>query len=56
MPAVVCGGLIWVMVHEMGPFKRDVLWKLERVIRNERAIMQKLNIPIVLDGERATEK
>ncbi len=52
MPAVMCAGLIWFMMHEFGAFKRDVIWKLERSIRNERAIMQKLNIPIVLDGDK----
>ncbi len=36
----------WVMVHEL----RDMKWQLDRVIRNERAIMQKLEIPLVLDG------
>lgn len=52
MPAVILLGLVWFMRYEWTTFKRDVIWKLERSIRNERAIMQKLGIPIILDGEQ----
>lgn len=52
IPAVICGVLIYLLWHELGSFRRDVTWKLERSIRNERSIMQKLGIPIILDGDR----
>lgn len=52
MPAVMCGMVMWFLWHEFGTFKRDVTWKLERSIRNERSIMQKLGIPVILDGEQ----
>lgn len=55
MPAVMCGLVMWFLFHEFGTFRRDVQWKLERVIRNERAIMQKLGIPVILDGDKAGE-
>lgn len=48
----MCAMLVWFMMHEFGAFRRDVAWKLERVIRNERAIMQKLGIAVVLEGEQ----
>lgn len=53
MPAVILFGLIFFMRYEWTTFKRDVQWKLERSIRNERAIMQKLGIPVILDGEKS---
>ncbi len=40
----------WLLLHQL----RDMKWQLDRSIRNERAIMQKLEIPIVLDSDRAT--
>lgn len=52
MPAVMCGLLLWFMHHDYAVFKRDIQWKMERSIRNERAIMQKLAIPIILDGDQ----
>lgn len=39
MPAVLCGVVLYFHWHEFNVFKRDALWKLERSIRNERAIM-----------------
>ncbi len=50
--AVLCGVLLWFMGTEFRSFRQDTLWALSRCIRNERAIMQKLEIPVVLDGER----
>jgi hypothetical protein len=52
MPAVILGLVMWFHWHEFRTFARDMAWKLERSIRNERAIMQKLGIPIILDGEK----
>lgn len=52
MPVVMCGFVAWFLYHEFGAFRKDVQWKLERSIRNERSIMQKLNIPIILDGDK----
>lgn len=52
MPAFILGVVLWFHWHEFGAFRRDVGWKLERSIRNERAIMQALKIPIVLDGNK----
>ncbi len=52
IPVVLCAALVYLLWHELGNFRKDVSWKLERSIRNERSIMQKLNIPIILDGER----
>lgn len=56
MPAVMCAGLLWFMAHEFSAFRRSVEWSLQRSIRNERAIMQKLGIPIVLDGDNPTKE
>ena len=52
MPVVMCAGLLWFMAHEFSAFKREMVWDLQRSIRNERAIMQKLGIPVVLDSEK----
>lgn len=51
MPVVMCIGMVWFMTHEFSAYRRDVLWRLERIIRNERSIMQKLGIPVILDGD-----
>lgn len=56
MPAVMCGLVMWFLYHEFGTFRRDVTWKLERSIRNERSIMQKLGIPVILDGNQDERK
>lgn len=56
MPAVMCGFMCWLLWHEIGAFKKDIAWKLERSIRNERSIMQKLEIPVILDGDRQETK
>lgn len=56
MPAVMCGLLIWFMSAEFSVFRKDVAWKLERCIRNERAIMQKLGIPVILDSDNPEKK
>lgn len=50
--AVLCGVMLWFMGTEFKTFRQDVLWSLQRSIRNERAIMQKLGIPIILDGDK----
>lgn len=51
MPAVMCGAIMWFMWNKFEKFEDKITWKLERVIRNERSIMQKLEIPIILDGD-----
>jgi len=53
---LMCGFLAFMLWREVRDFKRDVTWKLERVIRNERAVMQKLGIPVILDGEMDGKK
>lgn len=52
VPVVICGALIFILWFVLLDFKKDVSWKLERSIRNERAIMQKLGIAVILDGDR----
>lgn len=56
MPAVMCALTLWFLWHEFGVFKRDIAWKLERSIRNERSIMQKLGIPVILDGDKVEDR
>lgn len=51
MPAVMCGALMWFMWNKFEKFEDKIIWKLERIIRNERSIMQKLGIPVILDGD-----
>lgn len=51
LPGVICGALLWILWHDLAAFRKDIAWKLERSIRNERSIMQKLEIPIILDGD-----
>ena len=51
MPVVMCGLLVWFLYSEWSTFKRDNAWKQEKILRNTRAVMQKLNIPVILDGE-----
>lgn len=55
MPAVVLAVVFWFHWHEFSTFKRDAMWKLERSIRNERSIMQKMGIPIILDGDKKND-
>lgn len=51
MPAVMCGLLMWFMWAKFEKFEDKITWKLERIVRNQRAIMQKLEIPVILDGD-----
>ncbi len=54
--AAMLAAVLWFHSHDFRDFKKDTSWKLERSIRNERAIMQKLAIPIVLDGDMPSDK
>lgn len=56
MPAVMCAFVCYMLWKVVGDFRADMAWKLERSIRNERAIMQQLKIPVILDGERTEGK
>jgi hypothetical protein len=51
-PAVILGLVLWFHFNDWKDYKKEVSWKLERINRNARAIMQKLDIPIILDGDR----
>jgi hypothetical protein len=50
--AFLCGVLLWFMGTQFREFRSNMEWALSRSIRNERAIMQKLNIPVQLEGDR----
>lgn len=52
LPAVVLGAVLWFHFHEFSVFRRETNWKMERVIRNTRAIMQKMGIAIIFDEDR----
>jgi hypothetical protein len=52
LPAVILAAVLWFHFHSFENFRKDLTWKLERSIRNERAIMQKLGIAVILDGDR----
>jgi hypothetical protein len=56
MPAFILGVGMWFHFHEFAVFRREINWKLERSIRNERSIMQKLGIAVILDGDRSEGK
>lgn len=47
----VLGAIIWFHFHEFNVFKHDIEWKMERVIRNTRALMQNAGIPIIFDSD-----
>lgn len=51
MPAVILGVMFWFHFHEFSVFRREINWKTERMIRNERAIMQKMGIPMIMDSD-----
>jgi len=55
LPAVVLAALLWFHFHSFESFRKEVEWKQERIIRNTRAIMQKLGIPVIFDGDRKDE-
>lgn len=51
-PFLVCiflGFVIWRKFEQVG-------YKLERIIRNERAIMQKLGIPVIVAQDKWEDK
>lgn len=56
MPAVMCGIIMWFMWSKFEKFEDKVIWKLERIVRNERSLMQKLGIPVILDGDEQKSK
>ena len=51
MPVVVLGFLGYFMWVKFEKFEERVEWKLERITRNTRAIMQKQGIPVTFDSE-----
>ncbi len=52
MPAVMCGLLMWFLWAKFEKFEDRVMVKLERIQRNTRSLMQKMNIPIVFDEDK----
>lgn len=50
-PAVICGVLMYILWHDLAEFRKEISWKLERSIRNERSIMMKLGIPMIMDSD-----
>lgn len=52
LPVVMCLFLCYLLFYKLGKIEDKLAWKLDRTIRNERAIMQKLGIPVILDGEQ----
>lgn len=56
MPAVMCGLIMWFMWNKFEKFEDKITWKLERCIRNQRAMMQKMGIPMIMDGDSPGSK
>ncbi len=44
---LICGALLYILWHDLGGLRKDMALS----IRNERALMQKLGIPLRMDPE-----
>lgn len=53
--SVVLGAVLWFHFHEFSVFRRAMNWNMQRSIRNERAMMQKMGIALVLDGNKSDD-
>ena len=52
MPAVMLGVICYFFFVKFETYEREFHRHVEVSIRNERAIMQKLGIPVILDGAK----
>ncbi len=55
LPAVMLVVVLYFMWAKFEKFEDKVNWKLERINRNLRSVMQKLEIPVILDGDNPTK-
>ena len=54
--AVLCAVLIYVLFFKLDKMSDGLHLKLDRTVRNTRAIMQKQGIPVVFDSDMKDSK